>query len=76
MATCKSCGKAIRWEKTTTGKAIPLDQVPVADGNVYMHDGRAHVLGAGDELIPSEGDRFVSHFATCTHASEHRKARR
>lgn len=50
---------------------MPLDLAPVADGNVQLVAGVAHVLHK-DEL-PAPGPRYVSHFATCPNARRHRK---
>jgi hypothetical protein len=87
MSACRSCGASIRWAKVaTSGKSIPLDAEPVANGNLVFR------LAAGDdgsEVIyvraPSEGGligdeyagrRFISHFVTCPNAGQHRKAKR
>jgi hypothetical protein len=57
---------------------MPLDEMPVADGNVVVRktiDGQvAVVLGRTEEPDPLEA-RFKSHFATCPNAERHRRAR-
>lgn len=69
---CKSCGAPIRWAKTPSGSSVPLDAEPVASGNVALRsDGIAIYLKAG-EPRPA-GATFVSHFATCPDAKQHRK---
>jgi hypothetical protein len=82
VATCGSCGAAIRWAITPAGKRMPIDREPVADGNVEItgHTGdgtpRVRVLGKTEIGQPTlEGDRprFVSHFATCPNAGRHRR---
>ncbi|MCI4360649.1 MAG: hypothetical protein L3J91_03015, partial [Thermoplasmata archaeon] len=80
---CRSCKAAIRWAVSVKGKRIPLDADPLPDGNLrlYRPDPMGHVL----RLPPSraifvprpervEGELlFVTHFATCPYAEEHRK---
>ena len=34
MAECKSCGAEIEWALTPEGHRIPIDKVPVPDGNI------------------------------------------
>ena len=80
MARCRSCDAKIRWARTSSGKAMPLDPEPTPEGNIQLcivgGEEIAAVLGAGDraaaqlEQIPL----YVSHFATCPNAAEHRKA--
>jgi hypothetical protein len=81
---CRSCGAAIIWVKTETGKAIPLDAEPTEGGNIIIN-----VLGGGIEVahvetvtetkarfdcpIPAGRVAFVSHFATCPQANTWRK---
>lgn len=72
--TCKSCGAPIRWAQTVNGKAIPLDRHPVTGGNIVLSrkTGKelAYVMPDGDETAEL---RYVSHFATCPNAEEHRR---
>lgn len=70
MSTCRSCGAEIKWAKTTTGKSIPLDPHPHADGNIELVNGVAYVKGRSDD--PADV-RHISHFATCPNANRHRK---
>ena len=68
-ATCRSCGAPIRWERTVNGKAIPLDPDPVADGNFGIrNDGKV----ASIHGFPDDAPRYVTHFATCPNAAQHR----
>lgn len=72
MANCRSCSAEIIWSTSaTTGKAIPLDAQPVADGNLALVGGTAHAYTAEDERLKRE--RFKSHFATCADADSWRK---
>lgn len=70
MDECRSCKAKIRWAKTATGKAIPLDAEPVADGNMVLADGVAMVC-TNPEIMPTS-PRYKTHFATCPNASKHR----
>ena len=74
MPKCQSRGADIRFHKSVkTGNYMPIDDLPVEDGNIVIIDGEAHTL-CGD-LFESmhEGPRYMSHFATCPAAAKHRK---
>jgi hypothetical protein len=70
-APCRSCGAAMTWAETSTGKRMPVEPYPA--GNV-----RLVTTGAGTVIAhlvgPGQGDH-VSHFATCPSAGAHRKGR-
>jgi len=69
---CRSCGAAIIWAKTAGGSSVPLDAEPVPNGNIVLRsDGIAVYLKAADAR--PTGGCFVSHFATCPNAAQHRK---
>ncbi len=74
QVVCSSCKKPILWKKTASGALMPLDPVPVAGGNVIIKGDVAYTL-KGDlwEEIAAEEPRYVSHFATCANAAQHRK---
>lgn len=64
---CRSCGAPIIWAKTQAGKDTPLDAKPL----------RLAALG-GDlfgRQITGVVEGYVSHFATCPNAKQHRKPR-
>jgi hypothetical protein len=87
-ATCKSCGRPIAWATTENGKKMPVDVEPATTGgNVHVEVSgygrtpfyRVEVLGdslLGDarrRQLRAEGEAlYLSHFKTCTHASQHR----
>jgi hypothetical protein len=48
---------------------MPLDPEPSEEGNVVILGELARVLAAGETGEP----RFLSHFATCPNAAQHRK---
>lgn len=56
-SVCKGCGKRIWWINTGTAR-IPLDPVPPT----YTHDGDGGWYRATEV--------WVSHFATCSKASD------
>lgn len=72
MSTCKSCGARIIWAPTPAGKHIPVDADPTPDGNIELRDGIAHVNQQANLLGEA---RYVTHFATCPQADEHRRPR-
>lgn len=69
---CRTCGTPIVWTvAASTGKRMPVDAEPVADGNLWLggrNPIRAHVLQGAQlrnrRLLP-EGKVYRSHFATC-----------
>lgn len=87
-AHCSSCSAAIEWAVTEKGKRMPVDAEPVEGGTIllqHFHVGEppvAHVTTADerDELAVQARNRgdtlrlFVSHFATCPNADQHRSA--
>ena len=77
MPACKSCGAGIIWAKTIKGATIPLDAEPTKTGNIVIEDGNALVYNNPDAIAPRlrSEPRYVSHFATCPNADEHRKPR-
>lgn len=69
---CRGCGRPIFWGETAEGKKIPLDaiapvysvvaeKVPILPGQGEYH------------LIVERAPGFVSHFATCSKASQFSK---
>lgn len=86
IVKCKSCGAPIVWIETVNGKAMPCDaeaveyqenrkgksQIVTEDGKVVRGD---LVKNAPDTLLPKvvDGTGYISHFATCPYANEHRR---
>lgn len=75
VTLCGSCGARIRWVRTQTGKAMPVDEVPHPMGHVVF-------TGVGDTVrvldgsqLPHEGAAWRSHFASCPDADRHRRPR-
>lgn len=77
-AVCSTCGRAIEWATfAKSGKPVPLDVGRFDNGNievVRIDDAHSRVLV---RLVPlaERGERFLArtHFASCPHASQHRR---
>jgi hypothetical protein len=65
MARCRTCQQEIVWGRTESGKRVPLD--PPEKRFVMKHTPDAEQLYV--RMIPT----YISHFATCPQADEHRK---
>lgn len=79
IASCRTCAAAIIWTVTESGKRMPVDAVPpLLGGNVELIDADksdppiAKVHGAAT----ATPGFYVSHFATCAQADQHRKSKR
>lgn len=71
MSFCKSCNAPIDWYRNErTGKWMPLDKEPAADGNVFV-DVVANVARVVDP--GSHTPLYKSHFVTCAQAAQHRR---
>lgn len=77
MSTCRSCRRPVRWAVTPAGKRMPVDPEPVEGGNLLLALDDPPVARVVDpaQLVIDDGQRFVSHFATCPNADEHRRPR-
>lgn len=80
-AQCKSCKAAIVWIETHDGKAMPIDAVPsTSKGTIVVNEAGTQgdvVAGEALDLLRAAGRQlFVSHFATCPQATQHRAPRR
>lgn len=84
MAKCKSCGAPVRWVTfPATGKHAPLDLVRTLNGSIALLDPaadkpQAYVVAKEHRpgtLFATHETLYVSHFATCPNAGQHRKPR-
>lgn len=69
---CRSCGADIIWTITANGKKMPVDAEPAERPQGVFHldereSGEVHSRSAAGELV------YLSHFATCPNADQHRK---
>jgi hypothetical protein len=83
---CRSCKAPIVFALTGTGRLMPVDVEPHADGNLVLELGdeirvrpataeeRTHALPLLAALRPAT-KLFRAHFATCPHADQHRRIR-
>ena len=81
-AICRSCKSPVLWVVTSAGESMPLDPDPVDGGNIIL-TGRTRrtkrggmapeVKYAADGALFVTDPVYVSHFATCPQADEHRK---
>lgn len=78
--TCESCRSPIVWGRTAKGKPVPLDPdkvsiIEAAKGPVQILDatGRHHRGEEAGDTAEEVVVGHVSHFATCPHATGHRK---
>jgi hypothetical protein len=78
-ANCRSCFAPIVWVELPSGKRLPLDpSAAPGRGNVRVGDNRKAAVLSGPSLaIARERNEplFISHFATCSHAAQHRSPR-
>lgn len=83
MARCKSCDEPMLWANSEKGKSIPVDAedqgghlVPklVHNGNLVLCSGTWANNPTVRYVKPGTGS-YVSHFATCEFADQHRSKR-
>lgn len=76
-ATCRSCGAPIRWVVTTSGKRMPIDPQPHANGNIVPLVDSDHPSRSPLALVltapPVDKPAWLSHFVTCPNAAAHRR---
>ncbi len=73
MARCRSCGAAIEWVLTDSGKSMPVDTQPRADGTLVLSTENDVLRARSPGLFDAGKPRYVSHFATCPQAAQHRR---
>lgn len=81
MSECRSCHQPIEWVIVAkSGKRMPIDPDPVEGGNIAkLPDDDDETGAARVEYVAPGGmlvdDRpvYVSHFATCPQADQHRR---
>ena len=81
MSKCKSCGTEIKWIKTISGRNMPVDAEAISfvqgGEELFVTEGGSVIHGTRVTGDPPLNVRtgYISHFATCPHASQHRKWR-
>lgn len=68
-SVCQQCGQRVVFVKMTyTGNRLPVDPIPVADGNVCVrligNNHHGYVISAEHPVLPG-WTRFAAHHATC-----------
>lgn len=80
---CTTCGAPIFWAFVGKGSRVSVDFEPVAHGNLRIIPSVARsvppmaVVVAPLSLFPDDADdgiRYLSHFASCPDADQHRKS--
>ena len=69
---CASCKADILWVKTAKDRPIPLDALPVANGNIYL-DEQERAIYRTKDTDPTIATWYQSHFVTCPDADRFRK---
>src|SRR5437773_2351455 len=68
VASCRSCGRPVRWVETERGKLMPIDPEPSTEGTILLRRQLDRkplaIVGVPPAAFIGE-DRFVSHFSTC-----------
>lgn len=79
LGKCRSCGAAILWvTMEPSGKKNPLDAEPSPNGNIVASEGGKGMVVKGDQLLQlreAGSPLYLSHFASCSGAAQHRKPR-
>lgn len=78
MSACSTCGAPIRWCVTEKGAAMPVDVAPAKNGNLILRAvGSKTIAACVTPLLETPEERaaphFLSHFATCPSADQHRR---
>jgi hypothetical protein len=75
--TCEGCGARIVFVKmVATGKRVPCDPMPVADGNVCARQigNQLHGYVISEDRAPQPNMlRYAAHFGTCPDRQDTRK---
>lgn len=69
MSQCRTCQREIIWAVTANGKRVPLDPPEKR----YVDNRTGHEIATDAPLSVVMDLTWLSHFATCPQADEHRK---
>jgi hypothetical protein len=75
---CRTCNRPVIWAVTERARTMPVDALPVKDGDIQLVQGDA---GLPTARVLKVAERFgkknlrTSHFATCPQAERWRSAR-
>jgi hypothetical protein len=73
IGNCWSCGASIVWVRTEAGKAMPVDYLPVVNGNLVAAGKDRVRYVSKDRPAPEGVPRYFSHFATCADLKDWRR---
>ena len=82
MTKCRSCGAEIKFIKLKSGKWNPVDPqkrtLVEGEGNEVIITDSGEVVTGRFASLDEGANRsgYISHFATCPNANQHRKERR
>lgn len=71
MTGCKSCHALIDWVELDGGARMPINLQPVPNGTVFRVKGVWQVASRTN-VPPPGASLYMSHFATCPKAAQHR----
>lgn len=79
IGKCRKCGKRIMFVRMKSGKSMPVDETFVnyrletlGKDRIVTPDGDVVVCTAGVDAKEADGFGYVSHFATCSDARQHK----
>ena len=75
---CRSCGAKIFWGELASGRKMPVDYLPIENGNIIVKGSVQRCVEPFDhytriEVTAAGNGTHVSHFATCKQANLWRK---
>lgn len=81
LSRCRSCNAQVKWIRMQTGKYMPVDpylhtMIEGAGDTVLVTEEGSVIhgtLASYEEGANASG--YISHFATCPNASQHRRSR-
>lgn len=80
VAQCRSCGKRIMFIRMKSGKSMPVNPTfvnfkknPRGKDRIVLPSGDVITCDANVSVEDADGYGYISHFATCSIASRHRK---
>ena len=82
ISKCRSCGADIIWIKMASGKMMPCNAVPIryrlnfASGKLTLVTPDGKIARGNADPVSGERVGYLSHFATCPCAEQHRRRER
>lgn len=74
MPNCRACNAPIRFAKTNTGRTMPVDDKPHAEGNLVLyHSGGVLHCRIAQPEPDAMRPKHRSHFVICPKADAYRK---